>query len=133
MGQEFTDKEDKLREDPVSDAEERELSAWKLFEVCPTIKEGTYSKAIAATRSALTWKVVVGKEWAKARSVAEGYQAPDLKEAALKIAGCVGRRPSHVRMISFAVPGKWEIWSLDSKHACRHAKGFYRGVYRRAL
>ena len=121
-GQDAAEERGKLQQVLVSDADGRQLSAWKQYNVPSSIKGGVHSKAFANTRSALTWKVADGKKAAKARLVVKGYQDPDLKAGNMDIAGCVSRRSSYLQVISLAETKKWKIRILDIKNASRQSR-----------
>ena len=132
LGRDVTGEDGKSNLELVGDAEEHRRSAWNRFKVFSPIKEGGNSKAIVDTRWVLPWKVVGGKNTAKARPVAEGYKDPDMKEGNVSCAGCVSRRSSHLQALSVAAIKSCEIWFLDIGNAFLPADGFSRGVHPRA-
>ena len=73
-----------------------------------------------------------GAKTVTARISAEGYQGPDLRDGHVDVAGCVGGRSPHVRLISPGALTKWAIWNLEIKDACLLADGFSREVFGRA-
>ena len=121
-GQDAADEGGKLQQVLVSDADGRQHSAQKQYNVRSSSKGGVHSEAIADTRSALTWKVADGKKAAKARLMVKGYQGPDLKADNMDVAGCVSRRTSHLQVISLAATKKWKIRRLDIKNASRRSR-----------
>ena len=107
-------------------AKERKLGAREQFEDPSPVKLGAQSKGSVDTRCVLTWKEVDGVKTVKARLVAKGYQDPDLCEGDVDIAGRVGRRSSHLQLISLGALKTLPHWSLDSKNAFPRADGFGR-------
>ena len=55
-----------------------------------------------------------------------------LRRGNVNIAGRVGRRSSHLQLMSLVAFTKWPIWSLDTENAFTQAGGFDREVYLRA-
>ena len=81
------------------------------------------------TRRVRTREEVHGANTEKARLEAKGYQGPDLLGGNVDIAGRVGRRSSHSRLISLGALAAWKIRSVEIKSAFLQADGFGREVY----
>ena len=132
LGQELTPDEELQCPEMVQDGKERELNAWKQFNVFSSVDDGSVTKKIIDSRWVLTWKMVDGVKKVKARLVAKGFQDPDLTEGLVDTSGCVSLRSSHLQVISLSALQKWKLWSLDIKNAFLQADGFDRAVFLRA-
>ena len=86
-------------------------------------------ECVVDARWVLTWKMVDCRGDAEARSVAEGYQDPDLKEGIVETSGCVSLPSFNFQVISLGVLENWSIWSLDNKDASLRSDGFGRDVF----
>ena len=100
VSQELLPDEEKVHADLVQEAEPKDLAAWKKFDVYAKRNACNVSKKIAQTRWVLTWKIVDGREFAKARQEAKGFQGPDLRVGVVDTSGCVRLRSSHLQVIS---------------------------------
>ena len=76
--------------------------------------------------------MVGDKKRVRARLVPTGFEDPDLREALVDTSGCVSLRSSHLRALSLSAVRKWELWSLDIKHAFLQEDGCTRGVFLQA-
>ena len=98
----------------------------------PRQKKCALSKSIPDTRWIFFRGKVDAAKGAKARSVAEGYQGPDLRDGSADKSGRVRLRTSNLEVISLGDLGKWSIGSLDIKNAFSQADGFGCKVFLRA-
>ena len=80
-----------------------------------------FATDVADSRRAETWEDVEGRKTARGRLVTKGYWYPDLRDGKVDIAGRVGRRSSHQRVVSSGALRRWRIWSLDIKNALLEA------------
>ena len=80
LSQELPPSEEQGHATEVRDAEGRELAAWSKLHVFVPEKGGAPSGAVARSRWAFTWKQADARASVRARSVASGYEDPDLKD-----------------------------------------------------
>ena len=109
-------------------AKNRELDAWRKFQVSPPVPQKSVTKEVVETRWVLTWKDLEGKRTVKARLVARGFQGPDLADGLVDTSSCVSLRSSHLQVISLSALKKWKLWSLDIKNAFLQADPLPREV-----
>ena len=105
LRQELTESEESAHAGHVLMASVGELGAREQFKGFSLVRMGAESRDLVDTRWVLTWKGADGVKTAKARLVAKGYQDPDLRGGNVDFAGCVGRRSSHLRLISLGFRG----------------------------
>ena len=78
LGEELSQEEERKYAPLAKVAQERELAAWKEFNVFCLVAQATIKKTIVNTRWVWTWEAIGGSTSAEARSVAKGSQDPDL-------------------------------------------------------
>ena len=98
-------------------AQDRELPAWEAFDLRPSATRVNVVQTIRDTRWVLTCGVIQAKTPVRARSVAQGFQDPDLRHQLVETAGCVRIRLSHSQLLTLWAPEEWRIWSLDVQNA----------------
>ena len=109
-------------------SQDRELSASEAFDLRPSATRVNVVQTIRDTRWVLTCGVIQAKTPVRARSVAQGFQDPDLQHQLVETAGCVSIRLSHSQLLTLCAPEEWRIWSLDVQNAFLRADPCHRGV-----
>ena len=101
-----------MHANPVRKAKERESDAWRQFKVFFPLQMGAQTKDGVDMRWALTWEEVEGNKTAQARSLAEGYRDPNLKDRNVGIAVCKSRSSSQLQPISLGSlkNGRSGVW-----------------------
>ena len=97
-GQKSAEDEERLHADFARKVKERELDAWKHFKVFAPVETGFQCKDAVGVRWALSWEEAECSKTVKARLVTKGYQGPDLRNGAVAVAGCVGKRSPHSQL-----------------------------------
>ena len=110
--QKLAKEKEKFHRDLVSDAKERERSAWKQFEVASSMKDSGQRQDAVDKRWVLPLEVVAGKKTAKAW-----------------LGGQYGNCGMRSQPIATAALSNWMMYSLDIKNPVIRADGFSRDAY----